>query len=300
MLSLWLFKSEWGPAQKSSILSVSSQTKPPKSLASQGQTLKLGAYRSLQIVRGPFPRYLFPNISQRKTRPESRCHPNTSKNKLRQQELEINELKKEFQETRMPKSSLMKEKDDEVRYLQRGTMRGASWSKNTIKKALKIRFSCGAAGYGVLQDLGYPLPSKRTLRWRTEDIHFESGVLHEVFEMLRIKSSTMQPNDRLCGLTMDEMALKPSFDYDLKSDSFIGNVTLPNHSGRATKALVFQICGITARWKQTVAYFYTSGSVDGSVIGPIVKDIVTRSHEVGLEVINLTADMGSSNLACFN
>lgn len=117
--------------------------------------------------------------------------------------------------------------------------------------------------------------------------------------MLKIKASTMEPNNRLCGLAMDEMALKPSFDYDIKSDSFLGNVTLPEHSGRATKALVFQICGIASRWKQTVAYFYTSGSVDGSVIGPIVKEIVTRSHQVGLEVVNVTADMGSSNLACF-
>lgn len=216
--------------------------------------------------------------------------------KILEQDCIIKHLRKEYKPMEYESDYFQ---EDERRYLRQGTMRGSSWSKETIQKALRIRFSCGATGYEALKDLGYPLPAIRTLHQRTEDIHFESGILFEVLEMLRIKVQSMKDCERVCGLTMDEMSLKPAFDYDLKSDSFLGDVTLPNHSGSATKALVFQICGISTRWKQTIAYFYTSGSVDGTQIGPILKDIIVRCHDVGLEIINVTADMGSSNLACF-
>lgn len=68
--------------------------------------------------------------------------------KIRQQELEIKEQRKECNESHAPKSKLFQE--DELRFLGKGTMRGSSWSYQTIKKALRIRFSCGAAGYEVV------------------------------------------------------------------------------------------------------------------------------------------------------
>ena len=64
----------------------------------------------------------------------------------------------------------------------------------------------------------------------------------------------MNEKEVWCQLSMDEISLKSSIDYDVKSDSFIGIVTLPGHSGKATKVLCFQLGGFNSRWKQ---YHYT-------------------------------------------
>ena len=58
---------------------------------------------------------------------------------------------------------------------------------------------------------------------------------------------------------------------------------------------MFMLGGITAKWKQPVAYFYTPGSVDGSVFEPIVKDILQEAKKIDLKVKAVVSDMGGSN-----
>lgn len=68
-------------------------------------------------------------------------------------------------------------------------MQGIKWSDNTIVKALKLRLSCGSRGYSVLQELGQPLPSERTLQRRLEGYKFAAGILHEMLRPLEVKVS---------------------------------------------------------------------------------------------------------------
>ena len=177
------------------------------------------------------------------------------------------------------------------------SMRGGAWSYDTIKKALQLRFACGLTGYQTLLQQGYPLPAVRTLSNRTEHIKFESGVLTEVIEMLRIKVLSMNTTDRYCCLTLDEMAITPGQKFDRRTDTMIGNVTLPDHNGTATKALVVMLAGICSRWKQTIGYWFTPSGCDGKVFHPILKDIIDQAKDIGLHVLALTSDMGGSNLA---
>ena len=51
--------------------------------------------------------------------------------------------------------------------------------------------------------------------------------------------------------------------------------------------------GITTKWKQPVAYYFTPGSVDGSVFVPIVKDILQEAKRINLKVKAVVSDMGS-------
>lgn len=80
--------------------------------------------------------------------------------------------------------------EDQVDALRRGTMKGNRWSDATVKKALELKFSCGSTGYGVLLQQGQPLPSIRTLQRRMEAIPFNSGLLHEVFNFMKLKVGT--------------------------------------------------------------------------------------------------------------
>nr|XP_054757276.1 uncharacterized protein LOC129263389 [Lytechinus pictus] len=186
---------------------------------------------------------------------------------------------------------------DQIRALSRGGMRGVEWSSSTVKKALQLRFACGASGYKVLLKQHHPLPSERTLRRRMEKVSFQPGVLGQVFDFLKLKVEGMHPDERLCCLTLDEMSLTSSVEYDAGGGDLMGSVTLPQHDGTATHALVFMLGGITTRWKQTVCYHYTSNSTDGAVFKDIVLDIIQRSSDIGLHVEAVASDMGSANRA---
>ncbi|PIK41368.1 hypothetical protein BSL78_21778 [Apostichopus japonicus] len=132
---------------------------------------------------------------------------------------------------------------DQLTSLGRSSTRGVRWGDATVKKALQLRFTCGASGYDLLLRQNLPYPSIRTLQRRMQNVAFRPGILSQVFEFLELKVSNMRPEERICSLTLDEMALSTSIEYDVSSGRLLGDVTLPDHSGTATHALVFMIGG---------------------------------------------------------
>lgn len=54
--------------------------------------------------------------------------------------------------------------EDQVRALEKGTMRGSSWSRETIEKALKLKAMCGRRVYDYVRSYVVPLPALRTLQ----------------------------------------------------------------------------------------------------------------------------------------
>ncbi|XP_032667882.1 uncharacterized protein LOC116842584 isoform X2 [Odontomachus brunneus] len=54
--------------------------------------------------------------------------------------------------------------DDQIKVLHKQSARGCKWSNATIRKALKLKLSCGNGGYEELLNQGIPLPAQRTLR----------------------------------------------------------------------------------------------------------------------------------------
>jgi hypothetical protein len=136
---------------------------------------------------------------------------------------------------------------------------------------------CGARGYSELLEQGMPLPSLRTLRRSLEDIDFASGILEKIFGVMQTKVSAMKETERECCITLDEMKIDQKIDWDRKLDQLAGYVTLPSHSGKADHALVFMLGGISTRWKQVVAYYYTGSSTNGSVLKNIIFDIISKA-----------------------
>lgn len=190
--------------------------------------------------------------------------------------------------------------EDQIGALMQPSKRIHKWSKSTIKKALRLRFSCGTTGYQELLAQNQPLPSIRTLERRVEDIKFNSGILHEVIETMAIKVQAMNKKERDCVLVLDEMSLTENTEYDVKTGSFIGEVTLPGHTGIASHALTFMIAGLNSRWKQVVAYYYTGDSSDGRVLKDIVLNIIKSCEKIKLKVRAVTSYQGSVNGALWS
>lgn len=69
--------------------------------------------------------------------------------------------------------------DDQVRALEKGTMRGSSWSRETIQKALQLKVMCGGRVYDYVKSYVVPLPSLRTLQKLVEEMQAADGELLE-------------------------------------------------------------------------------------------------------------------------
>jgi hypothetical protein len=106
----------------------------------------------------------------------------------------------------------------------------------------------------------------------------------------------MDPYERLCCLTLDEMSLHSKVDLNATGTVY-GKTTLPgkSESEMANHGLVFMIGGITTRWKQVVAYHLSGSSVDGKVLRDIIIDILKATFEIGVRVVAVNLDMGAAN-----
>lgn len=225
------------------------------------------------------------------------------KNKLRYSNKKIKSLKKEIEEIRSNDGNILRKifSEDQILALKKKTDKKSTklmkWSNKTIIKALKLKFQCGMSGYEELLRQGLPYPSVRTLQRKLQNLNFDSGILSEVFDFLKVKMDTLGTMERDCMLVLDEMAIRPSTTYDTSLKKMFGTVTLPNHTGTATHVLVFMLAGITSRWKQIVAYYFTSNTVDGSVFKDIINEIFKKTSELGVNILSITSDMGACNQA---
>lgn len=121
---------------------------------------------------------------------------------------------------------------DQIKALNLRSVRGHEWSNNTIKKALRLRLSCGNSGYQELISQGIPLSSGRTLRRRLQDFDFKPGISDQIFDILKQRvSQSTDDREKDCMLAVDEMSLMSGEQIDQSTMSYIGLSTLPDTCG---------------------------------------------------------------------
>lgn len=61
-------------------------------------------------------------------------------------------------------------------------------------------------------------------------------------------------------------------------------ITLAGHNSKdlATQGLVFMLASISHRWKQTVAFYLTGNSTDGSKFKTIILEIINKAESIGV------------------
>ena len=168
---------------------------------------------------------------------------------------------------------------------------------------------CGTSGYSDFVTRFPLLPSVRCLNEAVQFIRFDSGILHEVFDLLKTMVSGMKDTERDCQVVLDEMAIEAGERYCKSLKKWVGKSTLPTHVGRATKALVIVIAGIQRRWKIAVAVYFTNKrspeameqdkqkNLIGKAYEAILDEVITKAENLNLLVSGITSDMGSDNLA---
>lgn len=165
--------------------------------------------------------------------------------------------------------------EDQVRALSKSSSLGNSWSADTVKQGLQIKFACGTTGYETLRKMGYSLPSNRTLARRIQSLKFLPGILHEVIDDMKCKAESMEDVEKDCiffYFFFDEMEIVPGFELDRAEDTLLGGVTLPPKPEEpANHALVFMLGGLNQRWKQVIAHEFTGRNVDGCPSRPVLN-----------------------------
>ena len=219
--------------------------------------------------------------------------------------LQLRSFQKELQQMKRNLSSFVNE--DQLRMLKKRNMsknrnRGCRWSTDTIQKSLNIRYAVGKKGYEYLRvTVGYPLPAYRTLCEHMKDVPLHPGVQEDFIQRLGEKISTFGEYDAV--LMLDEMQTRKCLQFDKGLGKFLGNISPElssnenNTEALANHVLVLMARGITVKWKQIVAYFFTGESVSGEKLWDLIKKVINLMGEKKIHVRAVVSDMGAANRA---
>lgn len=171
------------------------------------------------------------------------------------------------------------------------------WSNETVMTALKIRCATGVKGYNFIRSLFLPLPSYRTLCSRVVNLELRPGIQKMILDWMETKLVGLHPHERSCSLLVDEVQISKAVEYDVSLKKFVGYVSqsFPTSDEVASHVLCFMAKGITTKWKQVLAYFYTGSSVDGGKLWAMTKEIIKELGVRGFMVNAVVSDMASSN-----
>lgn len=157
-----------------------------------------------------------------------------------------------------------------------GNLRGVKWTKETLMKALCIHFACGTSGYELVIETQMPLSCVRVLQDSVKHIKFAPGILYEIFKLLPGKTHSMlsiveaeefDPSTKnyigRCTIPASKPKLKVKdkalFDFDeIRIEEYRNQVSISALTTKAKKAMIFILGGVAQRWKQVVAYHFTS------------------------------------------
>ncbi|KAB0801097.1 hypothetical protein PPYR_05451 [Photinus pyralis] len=179
--------------------------------------------------------------------------------------------------------------------------RGRRFSMDDKIMALSI-YKQGRGGYKVLKSMGFVLPSRSTLIAMLKNVRFRSGINHHIFRGLESSVKNMHPDDRDCSLLFDEISIQPSWYYDERLDEIVG---LEDHGEEkiikfADHCQVFMLRGCRKKWKQPIAYAFSEHSMAQSVLVKMIKEIISQSQSIGLNVVATICDQGLTNMAAIN
>lgn len=183
--------------------------------------------------------------------------------------------------------------EDQFRLMASGEAKISKWSDESLIEGFQSKFDCGSKAYEE-ERKKRRLPSSRTLREKLQPLRLESGTLKEIIKLLKKKVSAMNDLNKDCVIVFDEMAIQPGVNYCNNLKQYIGDVTLPQHSGTANHLLVFMAVGLRERWKQVVAYYFSSDIINNGCLKDILFGLVEDLESIGLRVHAAISDCGGN------
>ena len=133
----------------------------------------------------------------------------------REQSVKLEGAKKVFNDDQMTKLTLP----------ESSTMH---WSDETIEKCVQALMRMHNTGYRfLLNELGYPGCSIPTILRKLRKAVIEAGKGDVFLKFIAMKTDTMSEQSKVCCLNFDEMAVKPKYEFNSTTQSYVGTITIP-------------------------------------------------------------------------
>lgn len=157
-----------------------------------------------------------------------------------------------------------------------------------------LLYHCSPQGYRLLRDTGtLILPNYTSLRKLTLSVHLNPALEQNESHFLmyiKQKFKLLSTLDKTVTLMLDEIHLKPYFDY--KGGNVVGSAF--NSTEAATSAFVFMINSICSTFKEVVHIIPTK-LIKAETLHSLLKQVIIGLEEIGFKVICVVTDNNAIN-----
>lgn len=124
----------------------------------------------------------------------------------------------------------------------------------------------------------------------------EPGISDTIFNAIKIRTATIEKNDKMCILCLDEMSIKANLFYSIKKDKIIGfHDTGSNKSFDVPQnSLVIMARGLKMNWKQPLGFFLTHSTCPAVDIKTLIECAIKKLHAIDIQVVAIVTDQGSN------
>ena len=174
------------------------------------------------------------------------------------------------------------------------------WDSKSKEIALSLYYM-GPKSYRFLRTI-IRLPSMSTLQKFINLIQIKTGFNEDIFHLLKMKTLSMNNDEKKCILLMDEISLKEGIQYSEHEDKIFGLVDYGGENYTKTQAncaLVLMLRGINTKWKEQIAYFLGHNSISRKSLVSIIENSMKFIKATGLNLMGITTDQGSNFSSLF-
>lgn len=172
-----------------------------------------------------------------------------------------------------------------------------SWSASEKKIALSLYYKSPST-YKYMRSNGIILPAESTVRRWLNSINFSTGFPKIYMEQIKLKTSSMNIQEKKCAILLDEVSIMKSIEYNKVLDEIEGFEDLGT-LGRTNKlgshALVVMVRGLYAKWKFPLSYFFTGSGVKGDNLATIIEECLKQILSINLLPTCIICDQGTQN-----
>ncbi|KAH7975038.1 hypothetical protein HPB49_022917 [Dermacentor silvarum] len=180
------------------------------------------------------------------------------------------------------------------------------WSVTTIRHCIVLH-NLSAKAYEYLRsEEVLRLPCRKTLRKYIGSVSDEVGFNQLVRCRLEAELQALcTPQSKVCSLIVDEMRIRQKLEYHKQRDAFVGDVDMGSELEHLTpisetetlanSVLCFVLCGLHAKYKIPVGYFFTKGCT-GEQLKEVIDHVVQKTTDIGFDNVRVVPDNHRMNV----
>lgn len=170
-----------------------------------------------------------------------------------------------------------------------------NWSEEVIRFCI-LWEARSPSGYQYARDLGLLLPCRSTLKKYLGQGACQPGLSPLIVQRLQVEAQNLSPTQLLGSLIIDEMAIKPSLQYDKNRDSLVGQVDMNGleknlglQNKLANHLLCFVFTSVCTYFKIPVSYFFTL-NLNGDDLHILTLNVIKNLESTGFKVLRVVTD----------